>query len=231
MSRNIILVDPLPRTLDLIMEPNVRARLDALGEVVISRTAPDDGRAGRGTAAGHGADLRPDVHAERAARPRAKAEGDRQRRNQLLPNIDYQTCTERGIWVITPGSAFAAPVAESALGMAIDLCRNITAADRQFRAGTEGWGLGGNDGRVPLCRSAGRHRRLRRSRPPVPRPGATVPQCRARLRSLAARPDHRARRLHSCRPRHRLPRKPGGADVCERDQRERRLHQEATTST
>ena len=36
MSRNIVLVDPLPRTLDLIMEPKIRARLEALGEVVIS---------------------------------------------------------------------------------------------------------------------------------------------------------------------------------------------------
>lgn len=35
MSRSIILVDPLPRTLELIMEPSVRARLDALGEVIV----------------------------------------------------------------------------------------------------------------------------------------------------------------------------------------------------
>jgi len=30
MSRNIILVDPLPRTLDLIMTPDVRRRLEQL---------------------------------------------------------------------------------------------------------------------------------------------------------------------------------------------------------
>ena len=44
MSRNIVLIDPLPRTLELIMEPGVRARLEQLGELVISedRQMPDD---------------------------------------------------------------------------------------------------------------------------------------------------------------------------------------------
>lgn len=35
-GRNIVLVDPLPRTLDLIMEADVRSRLEKLGELVIS---------------------------------------------------------------------------------------------------------------------------------------------------------------------------------------------------
>jgi phosphoglycerate dehydrogenase-like enzyme len=63
----------------------------------------------------------------------------------LLPNIDYGRCQERGIWVLTPGSAFAGPVAEAALGMAIDLGRGITAADRDFRAGREQYGLAANE--------------------------------------------------------------------------------------
>ena len=62
----------------------------------------------------------------------------------LLPNIDYQACQERGLWVLTPASAFASAVAEAALGMALDLARGITAADRAFRAGTERYGLEGN---------------------------------------------------------------------------------------
>src|SRR5262249_4799697 len=60
------------------------------------------------------------------------------------PNIDYQACQERGIWVLTPASAFAFAVAESALGMAIDLARGITVADRDFRAGSEQYGLAGH---------------------------------------------------------------------------------------
>jgi phosphoglycerate dehydrogenase-like enzyme len=64
----------------------------------------------------------------------------------FLPNIDYQYCQERGIWVLSPTAAFAPAVAECALAMAIDLARGITQADRAFRAGTERWGLAGNEG-------------------------------------------------------------------------------------
>ena len=146
VSRNIILVDPLPRTLDLIMEPGVRARLEALGEVVLSEDRPmDDAQVDEllpDTVLIFGQTSMPKERLDRAKKLKAIINVE----TNLLPNIDYQACTERGIWVITPASAFAAPVAESALGMAIDLCRNITAADRQFRTGTEGWGLGGNDG-------------------------------------------------------------------------------------
>ncbi|MRG54579.1 hydroxyacid dehydrogenase [Phyllobacterium sp. SYP-B3895] len=146
MSRNIILVDPLPRTLVQIMEPSVRARLEALGEVVISEDHPmDDAQIEEllpHTVLIFGQTAMPKERLDRAQKLKAIINVE----TNLLPNIDYQVCTERGIWVITPASAFAAPVAEAALGMAIDLCRNITTADRQFRAGTEGWGLAGNDG-------------------------------------------------------------------------------------
>src|SRR5205814_541179 len=37
----------------------------------------------------------------------------------FLPNIDYQRCQERGIWVLSPAAAFAVVVAESALSMAV----------------------------------------------------------------------------------------------------------------
>ena len=64
----------------------------------------------------------------------------------FLQNVDYETCFERGIHVLAPGSAFAKPVAEMALGMAIDLCRGVTAADRAMRAGDEKWLLDGAEG-------------------------------------------------------------------------------------
>lgn len=146
MSRNIVLVDPLPRTLDLIMEAGVRARLEALGQVVLSEDRPmDDAQIDEllpDTVLIFGQTAMPRERLDRAPKLKAIINVE----TNLLPNIDYQASTERGIWVITPASAFAAPVAESSLGMAIDLCRNITAADRQFRAGTEGWGLAGNEG-------------------------------------------------------------------------------------
>lgn len=144
MSRNIILVDPLPRTLDLIMEPGVRGRLEALGEVVICEHQQ--------MPAAQVEDLLPDTvlifgqtdmpkeRLDRAGKLKAIINVE----SNFMPNIDYQACVERGIWVITPASAFASPVAEASLGMALDLARGITEADRDFRAGKEEYGLAGN---------------------------------------------------------------------------------------
>ncbi|KQW31173.1 hydroxyacid dehydrogenase [Rhizobium sp. Root274] len=144
MSRAVILVDPLPRTLDLIMEPAVRARLEALGEVIVCEDRqmpadlvecylPD-------TVLIFGQTDMPKERLDRAPKLKAIINVE----SNFLPNIDYQACVERGIWVITPASAFAAPVAEAALAMALDLARGITVADRAFRAGTEAYGLEGN---------------------------------------------------------------------------------------
>lgn len=144
MSRGIILVDPLPRTLDLIMAPDVRERLERLGDVVISEDRP--------MPAEQVEELLPetvlifgqtDMPKERLARA-GKLKAIINVESNFLPNIDYQTCVERGIWVITPAAAFASPVAEAALGMALDLARGITKADRDFRAGVEEYGLAGN---------------------------------------------------------------------------------------
>lgn len=144
MSRDVILVDPLPRTLDLIMEPSVRARLEGLGELIVSedrqmpaemveRHLPD-------TVLIFGQTDMPKARLDRAPKLKAIINVE----SNFLPNIDYQACVERGIWVITPASAFASPVAEAALAMALDLARGITRADRDFRAGTEAYGLEGN---------------------------------------------------------------------------------------
>ncbi|TPP10400.1 hydroxyacid dehydrogenase [Rhizobium glycinendophyticum] len=144
MSRDIILVDPLPRTLDLIMEPAVRARLEALGEVIVceDRQMPADmvDRYLPETVLIFGQTDMPKERLDRAPKLKAIINVE----SNFLPNIDYQACVERGIWVITPASAFAAPVAEAALAMALDLARGITKADREFRAGTEAYGLEGN---------------------------------------------------------------------------------------
>jgi phosphoglycerate dehydrogenase-like enzyme len=145
-ERPLILVDPLPRTLDIICEPEVRRRLEALGKLVVSedRQTPD-AEVDR---------LLPEttiligqtaVSKERLARaPKLKAifnvEGN------FLPNVDYRECQVRGVWVLSPTSSFAQVVAESSVAMAIDLARGITAADRAFRAGTERYGLDANEG-------------------------------------------------------------------------------------
>eukprot|EP01037_Dinobryon_pediforme_P018141 gene18141-18387_t len=145
MDRRIILVDPLPRTLDLIMEPDVLRRLHQLGEVIVSedKPMPDEmvDRLLPETALIFGQTAMPKARLDSAPHLKAIINVE----SNFLPNIDYRACQDRGIWVITPASAFGEPVAEAAVGMALDMARGITKADRAFRAGTEQYGLAGNE--------------------------------------------------------------------------------------
>lgn len=68
----------------------------------------------------------------------------------FLPNVDYAACFARGIRVLGCGPAFAIPVAEYALGLAIDLARGISREDRAFRAGRERYVDDGNEDAVLL---------------------------------------------------------------------------------
>jgi phosphoglycerate dehydrogenase-like enzyme len=145
-DRPLILVDPLPRTLDLICEPDVRRRLEALGRLVVSedKKMPDEmvDRLLPDTAILIGQTALPKDRLDRA--PKLKAIFNVE--TNFLPNIDYDLCQQRNVYVLSPTSSFAQAVAESALAMAIDLARGITAADRAFRAGGEPYGLDANKG-------------------------------------------------------------------------------------
>ena len=145
-DRPLILVDPLPRTLDVICEPDIRRRLEALGHLVVSEDEPmPDEMVDRllpEAAILIGQTAMPRARIDRA--PNLKAIFNVE--TNFLPNVDYEHCQARGIWVLSPTSAFAQAVAESALAMAIDLVRGITAADRAFRAGREAYGLEANAG-------------------------------------------------------------------------------------
>ncbi len=147
MAKPIIVVDPNPRGLDEIFDSADWARLESLGALEIHR---GDGQmpAARLEALLPEAELligqsdMPKARLDRAKKLRAIVNVE----TNFLQNVDYETCFERGIHVITPSSAFARPVAEMALGMAIDLCRGISAADRAMRAGNEKWLLDGAAG-------------------------------------------------------------------------------------
>lgn len=74
----------------------------------------------------------------------------------FLPNIDYDHCFRHGIRVLSVSHVFALPVAETALGMAIDLGRGITRSDRLMRRRRESWGLEANrDARMLFGASVG----------------------------------------------------------------------------
>ncbi|MGH2948406.1 MAG: hydroxyacid dehydrogenase [Solirubrobacteraceae bacterium] len=144
MPVGLILVDPLPRTLDMICDPPTRARLERLGRLVVHEDGPMPDELVEAslpeTVAILGQTAMPAERLDRAPHLRAivNVEGN------FLPNVDYEACLARGVHVLNAGPAFALPVAEMALGMAIDLARGITAADRAMRAGTEAYGLEGN---------------------------------------------------------------------------------------
>jgi phosphoglycerate dehydrogenase-like enzyme len=147
MARPLIVIDPQPRGLDEIFEPAVRVRLESLGELAIhdgpGRMAPERFEAllPEMTALIGQSDM-PKARLDRAPNLRAIVNVE----TNFLQNVDYETCFERGIHVLTPSSAFAKPVAEMALGMAIDLCRGVTTADRGMRRGSEKWLLDGAEG-------------------------------------------------------------------------------------
>jgi len=133
------LVDPHPRTLDLLFNPNDLKRLKSL----VGLTVWETGRMPAEMVDKHlpklGGD-RPDGSPARAVGAREEAEGDHQRRGELQPNIDYEYCFQRGIHVLGVGVAFGQAVAEMSLGMALNLARGIPAADRLFRHGKEVYG-------------------------------------------------------------------------------------------
>ena len=147
MARPIIVVDPSPRLTSEIFEPAIWGRLESLGELEVHR---GDGKmpAARFDALLPemalliGQSDMPKARLDRAPKLRAIVNVE----TNFLQNVDYETCFERGIHVLAPSSAFARPVAEMALGMAIDLCRGVTAADRAMRAGKEKWLLDGAEG-------------------------------------------------------------------------------------
>lgn len=145
-----ILIDPSPRTLNLICDAPTRAKLESLGHLIIHETGlmPD------AMVDQHLAEVSiiiGQTHLPRERLQRAKSlKAIINVETNFTDAIDYDFCFANGIHVLTPGSAFADAVAESTLGMAIDLARGITKADRDFRSGTEAYGLEGNIGSFSL---------------------------------------------------------------------------------
>lgn len=141
MSKPLVIFDPWPRRQGLIFTEAQWHRLNAMAEIVAHEDGrmPDavvDGHLGRAAAViGQTALPRARLDAAPGLRAVINVEGN------FLQNIDYETCFSRGIPVLSIAPAFALPVAEAALAMALDLARGITAADRAMREGREEYGF------------------------------------------------------------------------------------------
>ncbi|MEI7769122.1 MAG: hydroxyacid dehydrogenase [Chloroflexales bacterium] len=133
----VILMDPYPRPLDLILSPVDRERLERLGRVIWHEGTP----ASDALIEAHlpnavaiiGQTAMPQERLDRAPNLRLIANVE----SNFLPNIDYEECHRRNIYVISTGPVFAQPVAEMALGLAIAAARRIVDADAAIRRGEE----------------------------------------------------------------------------------------------
>ena len=139
-----ILLAPAPRRVADIFDDSDLERLRAIGELSIDdESALSDARfdaVAQDVEMVIGQIDLPRDRLERMPRLRAvfNVEGN------FLPNIDYACAMARGVRVLNVSPVFAEPVAEAALGMAIDLARGLSRSDRRFRLGTETYGLEAN---------------------------------------------------------------------------------------
>jgi phosphoglycerate dehydrogenase-like enzyme len=144
MSNPKILIDPQPRTMDLIFEAQAQRRLSTIADLTVFDTGPMPiemlERALPEAEILIGQTDLPRERLERASKLRAifNVEGN------FLPNIDYDFCFSHGIRVLIASPAFAVAVAEMALALALDLARGISENDRAFREGAEEYGFQSN---------------------------------------------------------------------------------------
>ena len=144
MSKPKILIDPQPRTMDLIFESDAQRRLSAIADLTVFDAGPMPGemleRALPETEILIGQTDLPRERLERAPKLRTifNVEGN------FLPNIDYDYCFSRGIRVLIASPAFAVAVAEMALAFGLDLARGVSQNDRAFREGHEEYGFASN---------------------------------------------------------------------------------------
>ena len=143
-NSKIILLVPAPRKVADIFTPAHLERLRALGELHVFDDAPPtqaqyDALAPRLEILIGQLDM-PQSRIEAAPNLKAifNVEGN------FLPNIDYACAMAKSIRILNISPVFAEPVAEAALGMAIDLARGISRSDRYFREGCEKYGLEAN---------------------------------------------------------------------------------------
>ncbi len=140
-DRPLVLLHPAPQKRERIFSPAAWQRLQQQFTVVEFEADPDgfDAALPEAFAIVGQPDL-PNEVLHQAGRLKAivNVEGN------FFPTVDYPTAFARGVRVLGCGPAYAQPVAEFALGMALDLARGITREDRAARQGRERYVSAGN---------------------------------------------------------------------------------------
>lgn len=142
-TKPVVICAPEPRSLDLIFTPERLAELRArytLVETPADRVADVDAEV---LASARYILGQPPISSETLAQMSALRAVLNVESN-LIDNMPYEEVFRRGIYVLTTGAVFALPVAELGLALALDLARQVTASDLDFREGREKWGGEGN---------------------------------------------------------------------------------------
>lgn len=151
-SKPVALMDPAPRTVELIFTPEDYRELAAIVDIrpkgdAKPTAAEIDSILQEATFVIGQTDL-PRERLEGAPRLKAvfNVEGN------FLPNIDYPVCFARGIHILSTSPVFAQSVAEIGLAFALDLARGVTHAHMGFRDRVEQYGMQSNEGAFLLRR-------------------------------------------------------------------------------
>lgn len=140
----VVLLDPHPRTVSEIFAAPVLQELKSMVHVIQrGNNSADDFYSqylpGASVVIGQPALSTTEIESATCLRAIINVEGN------FLQNMDYEACFSNNIHVLSISPVFAQPVAELALGLALSLARNIPAADSDFKAGREVYGLASNE--------------------------------------------------------------------------------------
>jgi len=144
MNKPKIIIDPQPRTMDLIFDAKAQSKLTQLADLTVFDSGPMPAemleRALPEAEIIIGQSDLPRERLERSNKLRAifNVEGN------FLPNIDYGYCFSRGIRVLIASPAFAVAVAEMALAFALNLARGVSKNARAFHERNEIYGFESN---------------------------------------------------------------------------------------
>ena len=143
MKKSIVILDPFPRTLDLIFS---KEKLKVLMSKYKTITAPKKNKKNFYKKNIHKAAFimgQPDLDKELLVKA-TKLKAIINVESNFMNNVDYKYCFKKGIHVIATSPVFSKPVAEIALGMTLSLLRNIHNAHFDFIKSKEKYGLESN---------------------------------------------------------------------------------------
>ena len=143
MKKNIVIVDPFPRTMDLIFSKQKLKSLKSKFKLIHAPKIMQKKFYEKNINKASFIIGQPNLPRSLLAKAK-KLKAVINVESNFMSNIDYNYCLNKGIHVIATSPVFSKPVAEIALGMTLSLLRNIHNAHFDFIKGKETYGLESN---------------------------------------------------------------------------------------